>query len=285
MTKNILNLLLTITLLSSCNILNKKEKIPVYVHINSVNFNSEGRGSNSQNIVNVWIYADNSFIGTFEIPCKVPILKSGLVNLRIRAGIYNDGIKTNRLEYAFFKEYAKEFQMDEGGVYEINPTFTYLENIKFPYFFYEDFEDGVSSFDSSSSSTNSLQLVKANEYASTFTGENIGRLTFRGGKSDAVRILSKTEYELPRGGRNVYLEFDYISTIKFGVGLISESTQELKVDLVMNPNNNWTKVYVPLMEEIGTSSASAKFKVAFESSSQGPNDEIILIDNVKLITF
>jgi hypothetical protein len=278
----IINIALAFT---SCNLINKKEKVPVFIQVNSVSFNSEGKGSNSQNIVNVWIYADDSFIGTFEIPCKVPILKSGKVKLKIKAGIYSDGIKTNRYEYPFFKEFTNETILEEGKVYEINPVFTYLESIKFPYFFYEDFEDGVNRFDSTSNSTTGIRLTKADDFKSIHTGDFIGKITLKANTPDAFRVVSKNEYGFPRGGRNVFLEFDYISTVKFGVGITSESTFENKIDLVMNPNNNWTKVYVPLMEEIGTSSPNAKFKVAFESSSQSTKDEQILLDNIKIITF
>lgn len=272
-------------LLNSCNVFNKKETIPAYVQINNISFNSEGRGNNSHNIINVWVYANEELLGIFEIPCKIPILKNGPTEIKIKAGIYMDGIKTNRTEYPFYSNYITNINLEEQLVYEIKPYFTYAENIEFPFLFYEDFEDALSNFDSLKTSSINLNLVSAGEFKTDITGENIGKALFRAGKNDATTIISKSEYDLPRGGKNVFIEFDYISTLKLGVGILSETTSEKKIDIILNPNNKWTKVYVPLMDEIGKSTTSARFKILFESVSTSSKDEYFLIDNIKLIKF
>ena len=72
---------------SGCEIINPKEDTPSYLKINSIPLNtrksaSETYGSNSNNIVDAWVFANGKLIGSFELPATIPILAEGNVEIR-----------------------------------------------------------------------------------------------------------------------------------------------------------------------------------------------------------
>ena len=63
---------------SSCETGDLEAEVPSYFAIDEVVVAEDpSKGSNSQNITDVWVTMDNQFIGTYELPCRFPILDIG----------------------------------------------------------------------------------------------------------------------------------------------------------------------------------------------------------------
>ena len=85
MNRTLGSLLLAVLLLGACT---KGDKVPSYLVVNSVDLTTSGlQGSNTKNITDSWIYVNDEFIGSWELPARIPILKEGTVTVRVDAGV------------------------------------------------------------------------------------------------------------------------------------------------------------------------------------------------------
>src|SRR3989337_3990814 len=84
---------------------NKEEPIPSYIHIDAINLSTNYtiEGSSSNKILNAWIYIDDQSVGAFELPCTVPVLAVGSHEIKIQAGIKENGIDATRIYYPFYE--------------------------------------------------------------------------------------------------------------------------------------------------------------------------------------
>ncbi|HEY0262319.1 MAG TPA: hypothetical protein VGB95_04790, partial [Chitinophagales bacterium] len=91
-------------LLDGCSMPNNG--IPVYIQIDSmsVQTNQSTQGSASSKITDAWLYVNGEQIGVFELPAKIPVLKSGDLRVSISAGIKDNGIANTRAAYPFYAD-------------------------------------------------------------------------------------------------------------------------------------------------------------------------------------
>src|SRR5690606_7105479 len=99
-------------------------------------------GANTSNIVDATVYANNNFVGTFELPATVPIMQSGDVEIAIGAGIRNNGLSSDRRIYPFYELDRRTVTLIPGALTPISAdtsvTFKYYsEGLNFVI---EDFE-------------------------------------------------------------------------------------------------------------------------------------------------
>ena len=77
-------LLIAVIFLGSCT---KGDKVPSYLIVPSVDLSTSGlQGSNTKNITDTWVYVNDEFMGSWELPARIPVLKEGSVNVRVDAG-------------------------------------------------------------------------------------------------------------------------------------------------------------------------------------------------------
>ena len=85
-------------LLSSCV---KNNPEPVWLSLDKWTLEAnptqvDDAGQLTQNLSEVWVYVDNKIIGVFELPCKIPILVSGNVNIQLYPAVRNNGIAATK---------------------------------------------------------------------------------------------------------------------------------------------------------------------------------------------
>ena len=97
-------------------------------------------------------------------------------------------------------------------------------------------------------------------------------------------VVSNIAYPMPTGSPNVYLEINYKSTAPFTVGIFSGADK--KEAIVVNPQQNWGKIYIQLAGVVNTSPVTSTDRVFFRmiNNSDYPNPKLYL-DNIKLIYF
>ena len=95
-------------------------------------------GELNHNITEAWVYINDSIIGVFEVPFKIPVLISGMSSIKIYPAIKNNGISATKKIYPFLNLYEINAELIQNETLVINPTTQYKDNLNI---WVEDFED------------------------------------------------------------------------------------------------------------------------------------------------
>ncbi|MBN8697847.1 MAG: hypothetical protein J0L87_15055 [Bacteroidetes bacterium] len=275
----------------SCNIINPAEPIPSYIRINGISLTTvAGQGSNSSKISDAWVYIDEQLVGCFEIPVTIPILKEGVHQLRIRAGIKVNGISATRSPYPFYDSYTQTITLNKGEVQTISPVVKYLSSADFTCM--EDFEASTGTILYNSPTGTDTTLAVTTTPSEVFEGSKSGIAYI-----DATRTLFEcvsdpnTLFPLPKNSSPVFLEFNYKANSNFAVGLFCHTvigstttniTKEKTLDF--NPSSDWNKAYVYLTPTIGASGSANQFKIFIGMLNSAGADSLALqLDNIKIV--
>jgi hypothetical protein len=281
-------------LLVGFNACDDEEPIPGYVYIPSMNLsvNSNGsEGSDAHNIEDAWVYAGGEFIGVFQLPTRVPILKSGEQEITIIAGIRKNGLANERVAYPFYNPHIETVNLVPSEIDTIIPSLSYRDNVIFPWL--EDFEDQSVSLERSGSTTsidslritgNANLVYNYDGVKNRFSGEVVLDTGFQIFENSSVQI-----FDLPRSGREIYLEINYKTDAELDVGLYPISGSVVNGVSVVRfyPTTEWKKAYISLKEDVNNAEyLGFDFKVFLHSQT---NSESIIpkiyIDNIKLVQF
>lgn len=276
-------LIICISFLISCDIFDKEEEIPSFVLINSAALQTNAsQGANTSGIVDVTVFADNNFVGTFELPATVPIMQSGNVELAIGAGIKNNGLGSDRRVYPFYELDRRTITLIPDGRTPVSAdtsvTFQYYsEGLNFKI---EDFESTLEGYTLVESSRNSALLTQDGSF-----GDNHTLKVVMTPDSNLFEVSSTWGLtNLPKGN-SIYLEIDFKGTIPLEVGILTIDPSPKKVfALGLLPQEELTKVYVDLTDEIAREINTTYFEIYLESQlPAGTTGAELYIDNLKFI--
>jgi len=270
-------------LITSCKQENLQPGIPAYVYIEPFEFETyyPSQGTDRQLIKDVWVYADGATIGVFELPANIPILKEGPGELRLEAGIELNGIATTRINNPFFEPLIiEDFNFVPDSVVSVLPATSYRESNEFVWM--EDFEVPSISLDTSNlGGSAAIIRIQGNDvYEGNYSGKitlDINHQVFEAATFDS--------YVLPVNGRPVLLEMNYKNDYFFSVGIIEQSaSQVIKTEvIILNPKEEWNKIYINLTDQVRASSASS-FKILIRTYiTDGTVEANIFLDNFKLM--
>ena len=198
--------LLIVLVLSSC----KKEDtegIPTYLKIDNITLNE---GNTTSNITDAWVYINGQLQGVYELPAKFPVLEQGNTDIKVYAGIKNNGIASDRVIYPFYSSDTTNKVLTINASTEIYPTVNIKENIDGQF---DDFDNGYSF-----NSDICFQVLSDGPYG------KYGSLSLS--DSDSILITEINYQDLPLSFDNVpqqgsptYMELDYKSNTSFLVGM------------------------------------------------------------------
>jgi hypothetical protein len=239
-------LFLIALVLQGCDIINPQEKEPAYLYIPSFTFQANfNQGTSSEEITEVWVYANDKSLGVYDLPATIPILDLGTSNIRIFAGIKNNGISNTRIRYPFYAPFDTTLTITPFQIDTIVPNFSYYNlaviNEK-------AFESG-----------NFLTQTGANN--GTFSTTNNNLQVFEGSRSGLGHVdvgmsllYFKDDEDLTyTSGDNVFLEMNYSSNNTFSVGFITTTggITAKNMALIINPSTSgdgltpvWKKIYI-----------------------------------------
>lgn len=270
-----------VVLLGACNLFNPTEPIPSYISIDKIDLTTDpvSQGTDSHKITDAWVYIDDQFVGCYELPCKFPVLFTGVHNVMIRAGIKVNGIAAIRSPYPFYASYKQTVDLQAGVVTSMTPIVTYTNTADFQ--FREDFELAGVIIDTSSTSDTTLQRV----YDSNVFEGNSSGVAYLDHQNTFFECVSSQAYTLPKGGSDVFLEFNYKSNHEFVVGVIAQPPYYLKTaSLTYNASANWNKTYLYLTPAISGSGGALQFKIFIGMQNTSGADGVALyLDNIKLV--
>jgi hypothetical protein len=274
-----------LTVIWSCERENPEPGIPVFVAVDAFDFtaNYGAEGTNHQKIVDVWLFADGANVGVFELPTTVPILKEGPGELRLEAGIMINGIASTRINNPFFEPVIlSDFNFIPDSIIHLSPSTTYRSTTVFKWV--EDFETPSISLDTTNlGSTAGITRVSGTE---AFEGEYSG-LVVLNNELQSFEAATFDAFVLPVDGQPVLLEMNYKNNYKFAVGIIEQGpSQIIKSDIIiLNPSEEWNKIYINFTDKVRQSNSAIDFKVLIRSYIEdGEIDEArIYLDNMKLM--
>ncbi|MBI4930292.1 MAG: hypothetical protein HY841_05985 [Bacteroidetes bacterium] len=263
---------------------NKEEPIPSYIHIDKINFTTNYllEGSSSNKILDAWIYIDDQQVGAFELPCTVPVLAEGSHEIKIWAGIKENGIAETRIKYPFYETFSQTVILTRGQITTISPTVTYAANADFTWL--EDFEGSSHSVCNSGVTADSIMTITTAP-SDVFEGTGSGKVSIT---SSSYIGISCAKYILPQGGASVFLELDYNCNTEFNIGIIgytANNTIDVQwTSLTLRPTTGWNKVYINLGTEVSNATNSTKFSIFFSMlKDENLANSYFYLDNVKLI--
>lgn len=277
-------LLLSILFLGSCSLTDSDQPIPSYLVINKINvFTTENQGVPTHKISDVWVYADNELIGVFEIPSKIPIIVKGdTTKFTISPGIRNNGETSRSFIYLLMDAEQFTIPLAPGEEVEKELTFSYSQNAVFD--FVESFESigHIFTLDLDNNSETFIEITDEDAVA----GSKSGKISLDAINND-IGVATIFSYDRSQNsGRDSYLEMDYKCDIPFFVGVIyvqegQEVTQPL---LVVNPKDDWNKIYVDFTQ-ILTSPVLETYRVYFTTNLDPLNQTSgeIFLDNLKFV--
>jgi hypothetical protein len=235
--------------LPSCEIINPEEEIPAFVHIDEFSFTTvEGQGYPVHSLTDAWVFVDEEFIGTYELPATIPILSAGPTNLRIEPGVRVSGLVGQRSVNPFMRKYSGTVALFPDSQVVINPAITYEDWVTFKWM--EAFENVGFGISNTSNSEGSVQRISGPD---AFAGNSL-KMSIPSG-SYFMECSSDLAYTLPAAAAPVFLEFTYRNNNSMYIGLISRTLSGVTQTsiLVLNPSEQWKHVYVNLTETVSSS--------------------------------
>jgi hypothetical protein len=298
--KHIISLLFLGFLFISCN---KEAEIPSYLQIEKIPLLTKGnQGTDKDNIQDAWISVDGLKIGTFQLPCKVPIVKNGNdIKVRIRAGINLNGIAGSKSDYYAYNDCIiknidgdtlESISLSEDETTTIYPVVTYKESISFKVL--EDFESAGIAMESTkfvdttlADSVYSAEMVKTTE--DVFEGTHSGKIELSTAKKVAL-ITTTAELDIPELHTKNFIEIHYKTDVPVEFGIwYNNSVQTQLAAGGVNPNEEWKKIIFQIKPETVKSSVAnipnaTKYKFYIKANLPSDKDKAtILLDNFKLI--
>ena len=246
----------------------------------TLSVSSPSMGTSSHKITDVWFYVNDKFQGCYPIGGVMPIVATGNADIKLFAGIRNNGIGATRQPYIMYKPIAFNQVVEPGVTYTINPVFEYISYAHF--LFYEDFEGFGSLFIPAGDSSFAITTNPAVAFG------GVGKSLFMG-MSDAKptsKIVSSINYLFPSSGSTgtrVYLEMNYKCNQEISVGLIG-GTQE-RTAITLRATDDWNKIYIELTTAVNTQPTYNFYKVFIAATKKADvANPAIYLDNIKVVT-
>lgn len=277
-----------ILFLSSCV---KNNPAPSWIQVNEwtliANDDLSGaEGELTHNFTDAWVYVNDELMGVFEVPFKIPVLKSGNCNIKIYPTVRKNGISATKKIYPFVEEYEINADLIQNEVLTINPVTRYKSGLAF---WIEDFEDAAPKF--TSDPTSAADMISGSDPAILQWGNFYGEVQLNPTDSTWIAYTQNDFTNWPRGPE-LYLEVDYYNTNNAVTGVIGISASEVKNNphIQLNAQDpgsvKWKKMYIELNEIVGNSPSAEYFKLSLQAGLDvGDANGFIILDNIKVVHF
>jgi hypothetical protein len=251
--------------------------IPAYIKIENIYL---GENDSNSTITDAWVYVNGQLQGVYELPAKFPVLEEGNANIKVYAGIKNNGIASDRVIYPFYSSDTTNKVLTINASTEIYPTVNIKENIDGQF---DDFDNGYSF-----NSDTCFQVLSGGPYG------KYGSLSLSDSDSILITEINYQDFPLsfenvPQQGSPTYLELDYKSNTTFLVGIYITSTNSPTLEkglLWINPKEEWNKIYIDLTQTVSEAIGAETFSIFIKMQRDSNLDENKLdFDNIRIIHY
>jgi hypothetical protein len=250
---------------------------------------SGAEGELTHNFSDAWVYIDDEVIGVFEVPFKIPILKSGPCTIKLYPTVRNNGIAATKKIYPFMEVYEVNTELIQKQTITINPVTRYNSMSQFSI---EDFEDPLNLNIMVDQNTSAIKSTPtSNIDLESFNGNFYGLIQLN--QTDSSWIASTQNQLFINKGRDAYLEVDYYNTNSITTGLIyvkpdntTQNNPNIRLQTQDSSTIRWKKIYIDLKELIGYAPNGSNFLQSFIATlDEGKSEGEIRIDNIKVVYF
>ncbi len=270
--------------LSNCTLTDNEQPIPSYLEVTDVSVSTnQNQGAATHNLKDIWVYADNQLLGTFEVPCKIPVISnSETTEFLIFPGFRNNGEQSRSFTYNLMDQIRFTETLSPGDVTTKSLTFKYKDEAIFD--FVEGFEGGAHIFTRDLDDDDETRIVTSTEDKKS--GIQSGK--FLVSKENPILSVGCIfDYNrADNAGLDTYLEMDYKNDIPFAVGVLyeQEGSKVSQPLIVLNPSEDWNKIYIDFTS-ILSSPAISTYSVYFTTDIETlqEDESTIYFDNLKLV--
>ena len=112
---------------NGCSLFDQEEPIPSYLYINEMVLETDenSEGSNRHEIKDAWVSVNGSFLGVYPLPALVPVLETGVQEVRLFPGISVSGLNDYRITNPLYTFYENDIDLEAGVADTIHPTVAY----------------------------------------------------------------------------------------------------------------------------------------------------------------
>ena len=268
--------LLILLVLSSC----QKEDtggIPSYLKIDNITLDE---GNTTSNITDAWVYINGQLQGVYELPAKFPVLEQGNTDIKVYAGIKNNGIAAERAVYPFYNPYTINTELSINSTIVINPEISIKENISGQF---DDFDPSYSF-----NADTCFQVLSGGPYG------KFGSLSLSDSDSILIAEINYQDFPLsfdnvPQQGSPTYMELDYKNNTSFLVGMYINFPNSPTLEkglLWINPKEDWNKIYIDLTQTVSEAIGAETFSIFVKMQRDTNLDENKLyFDNIRIIHY
>lgn len=247
----------------SCDRFEGDTTVPSYIKIDAMTVVdnpsdtwSQERGFFSSKIdavnIIIWKRGDTAEtnLGTFQLPCRVPVLRQGLIDyVKIAPVVWQDGVSGKRIYYPFYQTLTFDsVRLAQDSVTDFGNLQTrYISKSTMKVLWKEMFEPGPGKI---SLDTVVKRCYSLNDTVQSDYGDyGCGVVRVPAGTT-SIAFGSDTTYHVGDPLAILYLEMDYWSDFDFSVELNNPSYQDGPVNLIPHmtifgkPEKGWQKIYI-----------------------------------------
>lgn len=290
----ILVLILFSLTIVGCDSFDSDQTTPSFVYIKGFKMvenpkinQSSDAGFQTEAITDAWVYVDNKYIGTYVLPCTVPILKEGNHKIDVRPGVKLNGIALTRTEYPFYTFYSEKHDLVAGKTTTIDTIDIMYMDDRTVFGLTELFERPYLAFTTDGINQDTNKLVECYDKSIVKWGDKCGAM-YLNSEEATYRIISDSI--ICNNYSALILEVDYWCNIPFEIGISGRPSPALGIQyinamaLYPNDTKGWQKVYVVLGKVWSQLGYPDQFRVFFAPQKKdGITNGWIYIDNVKII--
>lgn len=270
---------------TSCEKFSGDQEIPAYLTVDSIYLTTDyyTQGTASHKITDAWVYVDDELLGAFELPARLPVLKSGKHSVKVWPGIKKNGIATTRISYEFYKPVEKTLSLAPDSstalgvlksTYQTTAAFTWRE----------DFEDVSVSLDTTTRSQAAIQKTSASSPL-TFEGSHSGMVVLDTA-DNFFECQTHSEYIIPYAPVFLEMNFNTTNTLVVGVFVYGGALIYQTPIITLNPTGgDWKKIYIDLTNTLNAYPSVTLYRVYMSAwKDSGADQTVILFDNFKTVT-
>lgn len=254
---------------------------PSYIYIPEFKVNTtQAQGTDFVPMPYVNVFINDNSVGVYALPANFPVLQEGPVKVEVFPMIKRFA-REGVLHYSAMQPYSTQLDLQAMKTDTLIPEFSYYANAEFPWL--EDFNDNSSSLYIKSGTIDTFYIENDAEISRDKTPYM--HIDMGDGES-WFEIESQDLFDLPKDGREIYLEIDYRSTVPFAIGLYASSSTGVIAVPSVSPfptGTSWNKAFIYLSDETINRSSDTRFRVYFRAVNATVDDPHIYLDNIKLV--
>lgn len=263
-----------------------EEAAPAFLEIGGINFTTgPGQGAATEDITEVWVFADDVFLGAYDIPSRIPIIASGETDIRIQMGVRQNGISATPEIYEFYAPVTRTLDLIPGEIVDLGILdITYRDDVRFAIL--EDFEPGRQRvFTDILSGSGTIEASTEN----VLSGSASGKIELMNDDRVLEALSFAAFSDLIFNEPNVWLEVDFISDVPVVWGIVGNIPTTGLARFYgpgFLPSTEWRKIYFNLTEVIVISNL-AEYSIGLNAFIQEVTQEsgTVFLDNVKVLYF